>query len=156
MTTSRTIPSLSKPQDGEIIPLETLAYFRGRNRNRAHALVLEALVETGISQAEIARRLGKQPAVISRLIGAPGNWTLDTVSDLLLALDGREVKYTISCPFDAPARNHTEAEWLHPEPGRQSRDTTATTTSSSSTVDGARTPVPTSTTRLEKLQMSPA
>ena len=34
----------------------------------------------------MARRIHKRPEQITRLLGAPGNWTLDTVSDLLLGM----------------------------------------------------------------------
>jgi hypothetical protein len=67
---------------------------------------------SGLSQADLARRLGKRPEIISRLLGAPGNWGLDTVSDLLFAISGAEPDYAVSYPFDVPARNDVQPHWL--------------------------------------------
>src|SRR5947209_2537173 len=36
------------------------------------------------------------PEVITRLLGAPGNWTLETISDLLLGIAGEELEPTSS------------------------------------------------------------
>lgn len=108
MTTSHGNSTLCKPEGGKRIPAGTLAYFRARNRNRLYDLVLEAFGESGLTQAELARRLGKRPEVVCRLLGAPGNWTLDTVSDLLFAIGGYEPDYSLARPFDAPARNFRE------------------------------------------------
>lgn len=112
MTTSRKISSLSKPESDARIPLGTIAYFRERNRNRVHDMVLKAFKESGLTQAQLARRLGKRTDVVCRWLGAPGNWTLDTVSDLLLAIEGQELNYSLSRPFDGPVQNYREPEWL--------------------------------------------
>ena len=98
-----------------MISLGTLTYFRERNRNRVHDLVLTAFEKSGITQAEIARRLSKRPDVVCRLIGAPGNWTLDTVSDLLLAIGGLEPDYSYSSPFDSHPKNYSKPSWLDQE-----------------------------------------
>jgi len=125
---------LSKPNNGEKISLGTVSYFRARNRNRVHDLVLEAFEESGITQAEIARRLGKRPDVICRLIGAPGNWTLDTVSDLLLAIGGYEVAYAPANPFDEAPQNFTQPEWLSVDTALLTGQRQPTTSSSSSSM----------------------
>ncbi|NJO32436.1 MAG: hypothetical protein HC869_04205 [Rhodospirillales bacterium] len=39
-----------------------------------------------LSRSKIAHRLGADRAQVTRWIAAPGNWTLDTLSDLLLAM----------------------------------------------------------------------
>src|SRR5438046_2923199 len=106
---------LSKPEGANLIPVGTLGYFRGRNRWRAYDLVLTEFQKSGLCQADLARRLGKRPEVISRLLGAPGNWGLDTVSDLLFAISGSEAYYSVSRPLDMPSKNYTQPEWL-PEP----------------------------------------
>ncbi len=76
-------------REGEI-PAGKLAYFRERLKNRLHEVVfLEFLRQQdtyGLSKAELGRRIGKPPERITRLLAAPGNWTLDTVSDLLLGM----------------------------------------------------------------------
>jgi hypothetical protein len=112
MPTSKKISSLSKPDRDERIPLGTLGYFRARNRYRIHDVVLKAFAKSGISQATLARRLGKKPDVICRWLGAPGNWTLDTVSDLLFAISGTEPNYSLSSPLDEGTRNYVGPDWL--------------------------------------------
>jgi len=48
-------------------------------------------IETGISKAELARRVGKHPAAIRRLFSAEGNPELNTIAALAIALDA-EIK----------------------------------------------------------------
>lgn len=112
MTTSRKTFSLSKPAGDARIPLEAVAYFRARNRNNAYHAVIQEFQDSGLSQATIARRLGKRPEIINRLLGAPGNWTLDTISDLLFAISGAEATYELNYPLENAPRNLTQPEWL--------------------------------------------
>lgn len=112
MTMSHQTFTLSKPVDGEKIPPATIEYFRARNQNNVHNLILEKLVESNLTQAEVCKRLGRRPDVVCRWIGAPGNWTLDTVSDLLFAISGEEIEYRTADPIDYQPRNHTQPEWL--------------------------------------------
>lgn len=112
MTTSRKTFSLSKPTGDERIPLEAIAYFRARNRNNVYHAVIQEYQDSGLSQATIARRLGKAPETVNRLLGAPGNWTLDTISDLLFAISGAEPTYELNYPLERATRNLTQPEWL--------------------------------------------
>lgn len=84
MTTSRTGSAWTR--NPERLSRKQIGYYRARLRNRFHQLVLKKYEASGISRAEMARRLYKRPEVITRLLGAPGNWTLDTYSDLLLSM----------------------------------------------------------------------
>jgi hypothetical protein len=81
---------LSEIVSGAPIPPEKLGYFRGRLSNRFHELVLDLFDELEragkITRAALARRIGKAPEQVTRWLGAPGNWTLDTVSDLFLGM----------------------------------------------------------------------
>jgi len=113
MTMSQATSSLSKPESDEQIPIGTLGYFQARNRNRIYDLVLSEFLRSGISQATLARRLGKGTDIVCRRLGAPGNWTLDTVSDLLFGISGAEPEYGLSYPLDGPRRNFTKPEWLN-------------------------------------------
>lgn len=104
MTTSQTA-TLSKPAPGERVPPETLAYFTARAKRQAYDLVIAELEATGITKAELARRLGKDAARISRMLGGPGNWTIKTASNLLFAMSGATLAYRIDRPLDRPPRN---------------------------------------------------
>jgi hypothetical protein len=93
--------SLSEPSGADRIPEGTLGYFRARNRHRVYSLVLREFKRSGISQADLARRLGKGTDVVCRWLGSPGNWTLDTLSDLLFAMSGAEAGYSVQYPLGA-------------------------------------------------------
>lgn len=90
MTTYQRKSILSEVISGEKIPLRVLAYFRARLSNRIHSLVLEefARLEEGgkITRAELGRCIGREPAQITRWLGTAGNWTIETLSDLLLGM----------------------------------------------------------------------
>jgi hypothetical protein len=45
--------------------------------------------EHGLDQQWLADRMGKDKSRASRLLNAPGNWTLDTVGEILEAMGGR-------------------------------------------------------------------
>ena len=94
----------------------TLAYYRARFRNRLYHLVLskfrEAEAGEGLTRAELARRTGKRPEVLTRILGAPGNWRLDTVSDLLMGIAGEELDATASSPLAGATRNYRYRDFL--------------------------------------------
>jgi hypothetical protein len=100
MTTSRTA-FLSKPTGDAEIPRDALTYIQERNRQQSYNLVIRALKESSISQATLARRLGKGPEVISRLLSRPRNWEQDTLSELIFAISGGGVTYGIELPKTA-------------------------------------------------------
>ncbi|MGD0420260.1 MAG: hypothetical protein ABSA68_11900 [Xanthobacteraceae bacterium] len=104
--------SLSKPIPGEPIPVSTLAYFRARGRRKLHSLILAEFKDSGISQAELCRRLRKEPAQISRMLGSPSNLRPDSASDLLFAISGAEIVYQTAYPLDKPPRNFRKPDWL--------------------------------------------
>ena len=126
MTTSRKTPSMFKPEGDKKIPNNTLSYFKARNKNAVHGKILAALKSSGVTQAQIARRLGKRPDVVCRLIGAPGNWTLDTAIELIFAINGHEIDYSFSDPFGGQIRNQSEPDWLAPFGKLQSVNSKAT------------------------------
>lgn len=66
-------------------------YYRRRFQNRVFAKVVDFITTEAqrehITKKEMAERLGKDPGQLSRLLSQPSNLTLDTISDLLLAVD---------------------------------------------------------------------
>ncbi len=86
--------SWSDVEPGSALSPGVRAYFGQRLRNRVFGLVLERFMEAqaaGLTKAELARRIGKRPEVVGRLLASPGNWTLETASDLLLGISGEEL-----------------------------------------------------------------
>ena len=75
----------------ESISNREIYFFRQRQKNFVFQSVLAFFVKRakseGITKKQLATRLGKDAAQITRWLSGPSNWTLDTVSDLLLALD---------------------------------------------------------------------
>jgi transcriptional regulator with XRE-family HTH domain len=94
----------------------TRLYFQARTRNRLYDLVMRKFRERreaeGLTQTELARRMGKRPDVLSRLLSRPSNWTIDTLSDFLLAIAGEEIDATSSFPSERPARNFSHLDRL--------------------------------------------
>jgi hypothetical protein len=116
VTTSRRTHFLSEIEAGNVqIPPGKLAYFQERLRGRIYHFVLSRFFEAerhGLTKALLARRLGSDPAVVSRLLGAPGNWTLDTVSNLLLGIAAEELEPASSSVLNRRPRNFVAPEWL--------------------------------------------
>ena len=75
---------------GDRVSPRALAYYHGRFRNALHDYVLKVFTrqqqELKLTRREMAHRIGKDPAQITKWLAAPGNWTLDTVSDLLIGM----------------------------------------------------------------------
>lgn len=93
MTLSRRTNFWSEIEDlNEHIPKGKLEYLQERFRNNLYDFVLRKFLEEcesrGLNQAQLAARINYNPSQLNRLLGAPGNWTLKTVSDLLIGISG--------------------------------------------------------------------
>lgn len=98
MSTSQTT-ELCEPLGTAKISTGTLAYVCARHRQRQYDLVIKQFKKSGMTQADLARRLGKSPEVISRLLARPGNWESDTFSELLFGISGGVASYRVDYPF---------------------------------------------------------
>ena len=96
---------LSKPESDKKISAGTLAYINTRTLLRAHTLVIKELKQSGISQGQLARRLGKAPEVVSRMLSRPRNLELKTLSELLFAISGAVLTFSISRPLESSDSN---------------------------------------------------
>lgn len=117
MTTSA-MPTTPHYFDVAEIDEDDLAYFRARLRERWHELLVSEFLEergrSGITRAALAERIGRQPEQVTRWLKAPGNWTLDTISDLFLAL-GAEPQVGAVYISTLPVQNMRGPAWLEPE-----------------------------------------
>lgn len=78
-----------------------LRSLMGRDaRNQFHNFILTQLAKSNISQAELARRSGKTPAVISRWLSSAHNWTIETAAILLFAISGERFVLGSEEPFE--------------------------------------------------------
>jgi len=114
VTTSPKTP-LKLNDKGRIV-LGQLGYARQKLRNRAHNLLHSEMNANDLTQSEISILAGKDKSSLSRLLGAPNNFTLDTLSDLILAITGKEVALSLSEPNDAPKANFDTMAWLEDQP----------------------------------------
>jgi len=68
-----------------------IAYYTQRYRNRVFAklvsFISDQLEQNGLTQKDIAERLNRDPALISRWLSQPSNMNLDTVAMFALAFD---------------------------------------------------------------------
>lgn len=111
MTMSQTSFLAEIADDKKEIPEGKLAYFRERQRNRLYDFIVSRFLEKEkagrLSRADLARRLNKKPEQITRWLSTPGNWTLDTISDLVLGICGGELKFSLS-PITSIQRNYSQ------------------------------------------------
>jgi hypothetical protein len=112
MTTSLASSILAEPDGDERISAKSLAYVSEAARDELYNLVLRTCVEAGVNKATLAKRLGKDPAQITRLLGAPGNWTIDTFAQLLFAIDGRMLSAQSYWPLQQPISNRRHSNCL--------------------------------------------
>jgi hypothetical protein len=95
MSTSHTqlLKEIEAGHDGPAIPPAKLAYFQERLRGRIFDFILGIFLEeqkNGLTQAKLARRIGRKAEVVNRWLGTPSNLTVDTISDLLVGIAAAE------------------------------------------------------------------
>lgn len=88
------------------------AYIGQRAKNEFYDYVVEKFRESGLTQAELARRIGGRTDSLNRLLRNPGNWRLETGAILLAGICGEEL-LPRSEPFIGRAkRNHQQHDIL--------------------------------------------
>jgi hypothetical protein len=66
------------------------AFFATQHQHELHQLLLDTFLETGMKRADLARRSGHSPAVITRVLSEPRNYQASTVA-VLMATMGYEI-----------------------------------------------------------------
>ena len=93
MTTSTKTPIQSEIEGAGPLSPSALGYLCANTRQSYFSYIHQKLSEaedSGLRRKDIARRLNKSPGRLSHLLGAPGNWTLDTIAELLVAISREE------------------------------------------------------------------
>jgi len=89
-----------------------VAYYQQRQKNRVFAELVQFFAEEaeqhGITKKDLATALSKDPSQITRWLAAPSNFELDTLSDILLALNA-EMDHKIVRFSERPKQNY-----MHP------------------------------------------
>jgi hypothetical protein len=105
------LSDLSSPS----ISLGTRAYIGQRAKNLFYDYVMGKFRQADLSQAALARRVGRGPAQINRMLASPSNWTIETVAELLAGICEEELTPQ-STPFAGRAqRNRNQMENLREE-----------------------------------------
>lgn len=118
MTTFRREPFLSELVETDTpIPEEKLEYLGERLRNNLYNFIISKFLERqethGLTQAKLARRIDYDPGRLSKLLGAPGNWTMKTISDLLAGISAEELEPKSRSLLGRPPRNYRGVSWLY-------------------------------------------
>jgi transcriptional regulator with XRE-family HTH domain len=111
MLTYQITSSPAEPTGDDPIDPFTLHYMAGVTRNRIHQLILEAFIESGLTKAQLAKRLGMDKSRLSKLLNTSSNVTAETLGQVLFAIDGGCLKASRDYPLRAPKANQTEPVW---------------------------------------------
>lgn len=113
MSTSPDLSRLSKPTGRDRIPETTLAYVKARNRRVVFGVIQKEFEKAGVQNADLIARLKKDPATISRLLSAPSNAELDTISEVIFATTGGvissiEIRYPFGVADSVTVQKHLQ------------------------------------------------
>lgn len=113
MTTfqTRLLNEVAAGHSGPEIPESKRVYFQERFRARVFDFLIKLFLSEqakGLTKAKLARRIGKPPEVVNRLLAAPSNMTMDTISDLLLGIGAKELEMGSS-----DLLNRTPSNYIH-------------------------------------------
>lgn len=116
---------MNNTSENDAISSRNIYFFRQRQKNKVFQSVLAYFAEQaeaeGLTKKALAIRLQKDPSQITRWFSGAGNWTLDTISDLLLAMDA-EMEHSI-VPLDKADHGLTVVD-LHKSTSAPSSATT--------------------------------
>lgn len=117
------LKELAAGPDGEPISESKLVYLQERLRNRFFDYLIEKFESArsaGLNQAKLARRIRKSPEVVNRWLSAPGNLTLDSISDLFAGIDAEEPDFSSSSLLGRAKVNYSHLDDV-PDIARESK-----------------------------------
>lgn len=112
MRTFQEASALSEPQGDEPIDQFTLAYMAGLARDRIHQLLLVAFEESGLTKAQLARRLDWDKSRVSKVLNTSSNLTAETLGEVLFAIDGSCPRVSRDRPMRESRQNLREPVWF--------------------------------------------
>jgi len=83
------MPTVWTETGAERLSKRAIGYHRARLRGQLHQAVLREFVKAeagGLTKKRIAVSIHKSASQVTRWISSPGNWTINTLSDLLLSM----------------------------------------------------------------------
>ena len=111
MTTFRKTPVKPEICGDEPLSDYALGYLNQRVRNSFYDYVLrrfhDAAERENLTKTKLAKRLGITPSRVTRLLGSPSNWTLDTVSELLVGICREELQPQSEPYLERATRNYS-------------------------------------------------
>jgi hypothetical protein len=91
---SQKTPLLSEVLSGDRIPEYKLAYFEQRAVNSFYDFVIkrfeEEKINSRLTKAKLAYRIGRGQDQVNRWLASPGNWTIGTAARLLVGICAEE------------------------------------------------------------------
>lgn len=115
MTTSQKTPFLLAIEGDAPLSEGHKAYFKERVRNNYYDYVLRKFLEAeagGLKKADLARRIGWRPDQLSRTLASPGNWTLNSITELLLGICKEELTPSSMQVLQRPQANFIQLDVL--------------------------------------------
>jgi hypothetical protein len=93
VSSSQTGASWIEAVNAKVKSKRTIGYFRANASSELYEYILKKFLEyqkrTKITKAQFAESIQKDAGQLNRLLAGPGNWTIETVSDLLLGMGER-------------------------------------------------------------------
>lgn len=83
---------LDVPGDGQIGEFTT-AYMQSEAKLKGNALIRSAFMESGLTVAQLARRLGWDHSRLTRVLNLSTNLTLETMGELYYAITGKAIAF---------------------------------------------------------------
>ena len=119
MTTSQQTAISTAISGREPISSAAMAWVSSRTRNNFFDYVHQKLrlaEAEGLTRKQLACRMGKSPTCLSHILSSPSNWTLDTVSELLVGIANEEAIPQSEPIFGKPKTTYRQEDSLDEGP----------------------------------------